>query len=326
MFPTQLDQQLLGTLSAVDPHDLNAFHHDSMAIKLLWEDGLSRYLTVFDGQDHHTLRSTGASNPELVSGATALHSFRSYVNGIDLERLRTRTFDGPEAMLVVRECKRHEYRAKLKSTFGDIDKLRSAYDTDDFDTTLAEYTANKIASSQLSKLQKSIPVTISVAMTGGVLTYKLNTPCGFSVELARSPTRGGSRPESGGALAVRRAQGCQPVAGRIDFLASRVDLLRRGRAARSNRALRPRRLERKGTNLHAHARWTPWKTQVSHTTGRARIASNHAPRPAAGDGGGQFNIALVAGRASALSSATRAPPGQAPQSALHSAANRRRTL
>ena len=89
----------------------------------------------------------------------------------------------------------------------------------------------------------------------------------------------GSWPEASRALTrrnIRRLQSIKPVARRVDLLASRVDLLRRGRVARSNRALRPRRLEREGANLDVDARRTPGKADVRHPAGRGRIAGNLA--------------------------------------------------
>ena len=66
-------------------------------------------------------------------------------------------------------------------------------------------------------------------------------------------------PEARRALAVLLTQGCQPVAYGLDFLESRLDLLRCGGTACRCRALRPRRLQRKGTNLQVDACWTPGK-------------------------------------------------------------------
>ena len=87
-------------------------------------------------------------------------------------------------------------------------------------------------------------------------------------------------PEACRALAVALAQGCQPVAGRPDLPPPRLDLLRGRGAARRDRALGPRCLQRKGTDLQAHTCRTPRKSQVRHAPGRIRITRHLARAPA----------------------------------------------
>ena len=93
-----------------------------------------------------------------------------------------------------------------------------------------------------------------------------------------------SGPKAPGAAAVWRVQRRQPLARRGDLPVPGLDLLGRRGAARSQRALRPSRLQRKGANLHADARRTPRKTQVRNPSGRARIARYLACSSAGGNG------------------------------------------
>ena len=90
-----------------------------------------------------------------------------------------------------------------------------------------------------------------------------------------------SLPEASRALAVALAQGRQPVAGRPDLPTPRLDLLGRGGAARRDRALGPRCLQGKGTDLQAHTCRAPREPQVRHAPGGIRVTRHLAPPPPA---------------------------------------------
>ena len=95
--------------------------------------------------------------------------------------------DDPLAQ-AARECERHEYRSKLRSTFSDIDKLHSAFRLGRFEEALTEYVYNKAVSLQLNAVQRSIPFKVSVATSDNALIFKLHSPCGFNAPLARVET------------------------------------------------------------------------------------------------------------------------------------------
>ena len=130
------------------------------------------------------------------------------VDDVDFDTARTPSPRGRLAEAIVRECERLDYRSKLRSAFKEIGRLHAEFGRDGFKRAFVDYVANKAVAPPLNAVQRSIPIKVSATLSGNDMVFRLHSPCGFNLELAKAKVDAAR--ESGKPVASQRRTSGRP--------------------------------------------------------------------------------------------------------------------